>query len=161
MRPLYFFFVFKNICFRRSLFGGFGYLFFIQSLRAFRQAVLFWLFAWWVVGLLSLGLSVCSFDRGGFLRTFWEPVLGHLGLHFESSGGRLGAILGSLGRSWDPSWGSGGSVGVHFWGSGDPLAPLGLLGGPLGRPRCPKPNFPTFFPPILGSFWLHFGGKNQ
>ena len=132
-----------------------------QLLRAFRWAVLFSLFAWRLVGLLSLRLFVCWFDREGFLRTFRELVLGPLGLHFGSSEGPLGTILGSLGTSWDQFWGSGGSLGLHFWGSGAPLAPLGLFGGPLGRPRCPKPNFPTFFPPILGSFWLHFRSKNR
>ena len=102
--------------------------------------------------MLSLRLFVCWFDREGFLRTFRELVLGPLGLHFGSSEGRLGTILGSLGTSWDPFRGSGGSLGLHFWGSGVPLAPLGLFGGPLGRPRCPKPNFLTFSPLILGSF---------
>ena len=134
---------------------------FIQSLRAFRRAVLFRLFAWWLVGLLSLRLSVCAFDRGIFLRTVRELVLGASWASFWELGGRLGTILGSLGTTWDPFWGSGGSLGLHFWGSGAPLAPLGLFGGLLGRLRCPKPNFPTFFPPILGAFWLHFGGKNR
>ena len=121
----------------------------IQSLRAFRRAVLFWLFAWWVVGLLSLRLSVCSFDRGGFLRTFWEPVLGHLGLH----GGRLGAILGSLGRSWDPSWGSGGSVGVNFGALGVLWRLWGSLGAPLAAQGAQSQIFQLFSLP----FWAHFG----
>ena len=76
--------------------------FIIQSLRAFRRAVLFSLFAWRLVGLLSLRLFVCWFDREGFLRTFRELVLGPLGLHFGRSEGPLGTILGSLGTSWDP-----------------------------------------------------------
>ena len=113
---------------------------FIQSLRAFRRAALFSLFAWRLVGLLSLRLFVCWFDREGFLRTFWELLLGPLGLHFGSSEGCLSTILGSLGTSWAQFWGSGSSLGLHFWGSGAPVAALGLFGGPLGHPRCTCQN---------------------
>ena len=126
---------------------------FIQSLRAF-WAVLFSLFAWRLVGLLSLRLFVCWFDREGFLRTFRELVLGPLGLHFGSSEGRLGTILGSLGTSWDPFWGSGGSLGLHFWGLRLLWRLLGLFGPPLGRSRCPKPNVPNSPSP---PFWGHVG----
>ena len=119
------------------------------------------MFAWRLIELLSLRLYVCWFDREGFLRTSRELVLGPLGLHFGSSEAPFGTILGSLGTSWDPFWGSGGSLGFHFWGSGAPLVTLGLLGEPLGRPRDPKPNFLTFFRPIFGSFWLHFGSKSR
>ena len=34
------------------------------------STIIFGLLAWKVIGLLSLHLSVCSFVRGGFLRTF-------------------------------------------------------------------------------------------
>ena len=126
----------------------------IQSLRAFRRAVLFSLFAWRLVGLLSLRLFVCWFDREGFLRTFRELVLGPLGFHFGSSEGPLDTILGSLGTSWDPFLGSGGSLGLHFWGSGAPLAPLGLLGGSLGVPKAKFSHFfPSHFGLIMAPFW--------
>ena len=44
----------------------------------------------------------------GSLGLSWIP----LGLHFRSSGGRLGTMLGSLGHSWD-QFGSGGTQPVH------------------------------------------------
>ena len=122
----------------------------IPSLRAFRRAVLFSLFAWRLVGLLSLRLFVCWFDREGFLRTFRELVLGPLGLHFGSSVGRLGTILGSLGTSWDQFWGSGGSL----WGSS---GAFGALWGPPWPPMVPKAKFSHFFPShfglMLGPCW--------
>ena len=84
----------------------------IQSLRAFRRAVLFGLIACWVVGLLSLRLSVCAFDRGCVLRTFKELVLA-----------ASWAILGALWVAWALFWDLWASHGVHVWGSG---ASLGL-----------------------------------
>ena len=54
--------------------------------------------------LLSLRLSVCSFDRGASCAHFGKLSRGTLGLHFATSGGRLGAILGE----------SGGSLGLYF-----------------------------------------------
>ena len=77
----------------------------IQSLRAFRRAVLFSFFAWRLVGLLSLRLFVFWFDREGFVRTFRELVLGSLGFHFGSSGG-----------SWAPFSGLWAPLGIHFGG---------------------------------------------
>ena len=59
----------------------------IQTLRAFRRAASFGLFAWRVVGLLTLHVSVCSFVRGGALRTFFG-----LGASFGESWGRFGVI---------------------------------------------------------------------
>ena len=123
----------------------------IQSLRAFRRAVSFGLLAWWVVGLLFLRLSVCSFDRGGFLCTcrelalgaswapFWE-LWGSLGHHFGVSGpihfGGLGAplgfIFGALGLLW------------RLWGS---------LGAPLAAQGAQSQIFPLFSLPC----WAHFG----
>ena len=114
-----------------------------------------------------VGLSVsrfCCFADGSVhfweLRSlsssFWE-LWESLGLHFGSSGGRLGTILGSVGSSWGRFWGSGAALGSFFGVLGLLWCLWGSLGATLGRPRCPKPNFPTFFPPILGSFWLQFG----
>ena len=110
---------------------------------------------------------VHSFVRGGYFCTVWELgasfwVTGrHLRLHFGCSGSRLGTFLGALGVVWAPFWGLWGPLGSILEALGDPWLPLGVLGGALGRPRGPKSNFPNFFPPILGSFWLHFGGKNR
>ena len=126
---------------------------FIQSLRAFRQAVSFSLFAWRLVGLLSLRLFVCWFDREGFLRTFRELVLGPLGLHFGSSEGRLDTILGCLGTSWDPFWVSGGFLGLHFWG----LWPLWRLLGLFGSPLAAQGAQSQIFPLVSLPFWAHFG----
>ena len=130
-------------------------LFFIQSLRAFRRAVLFSLFAWRLVGLLSLRLFVCWFDRERFLRTFRELVLGPLGLHFGSSEGRLGIILGCLGTSWDPFWRSGGSLalGSIFEALGLLWRLWGTLEAPLAAQGAQSQIFPLFSLP----FWAHFG----
>ena len=68
------------------------------SLRAFRRAVLFALFAWWLVGLLSLRLSVCAFDRGCVLRTFQELVLAASWAPFL----RLWDSSGAFGAPWGP-----------------------------------------------------------
>ena len=76
---------------------------------------------------------------GSLGHLFWE-LWGSLGLHFGGSGGALGSILGVLGVQW---------------------VALGVLGAPLGRPRRPKLNFPNFFPPIWGSFLVHFGGEKR
>ena len=129
----------------------------IQSLRAFRRAVLFGLFAWWVVGLLSLRLAVCSFDRGGFLRTSRKLVLGasrapfwvlggSLGNHFGVSGPLLGSILGVWGLPWASFLGLWGSSGAS-----------GALWGPPWPPKVPKAKFSHFFPShfglMLAPFW--------
>ena len=132
----------------------------IQSLRAVRRAVLFGLFAWWVVGLLSLGLSVCSFERGASCAHFGSLSWGPLGFHFGSSGACLVTILRSLGAL--------GSI-LGFWGAplGSIFGALGLLwclwgslGAPWGLPwppKVPKANFSHFFPFqfefILAPFW--------
>ena len=115
-------------------------------------------------GLLVCCLCVCLYvlsivesSCAQFGSLSWGPS----GLHFGSSGGRLGTILGSVGSSWGRFGGSGAALGSIFGALGLLWCLWGSLGAPLGRPRCPKPNFPTFFPPILGSFWLLFGGKNR
>ena len=129
----------------------------IQSLRAFRRAVLFRLFAWWLVGLSSLRLSVCSFDRGIFLRTVRELVLGASWASFWELGGSPGHHFGVCGLLLGSILGVWGCLGLHFWGSGTPLVPLGLLGGPPWPPKVPKAKFSHFFPShfglILAPFW--------
>ena len=134
---------------RRPRWGG-------GSLRAFRRAVLFGLVAWWLVGLLSLRLSVCSFDHGGFLRTFWELAWGLLGSFWELGGslghhfGVSGLLVGSILGVWGP-------LGLHFWRSGASLAPLAPPGWPHWPPKAPKVKFSHFFPlhfrVIFGTFW--------
>ena len=133
-----------------------GILAFIQSLRAFRRAVLFGLVAWWVVGLLSLRLSVCSFDHGGFLRTFWELAWG-----------LLGSILGAWGVAWAPFWGLWAPLGLHFGGLGPPWASFlglwgfsGAFGAPWVAPLAAQGAqseiflfFPFHFGVIFGTFW--------
>ena len=142
---------------------------FVQSLRAFRRAVLFGLFAWWPVELLSLRLSVCSFDHGGFLRTFrglvlcasWAPfweLEGSLEHHFEvsgllcgwlqfgSAGGRLGTIFRSLGAIlgiWGLPWASF----LGLWGCS---GAFGALWGLPWPPKVPKAKFFHFFPSHFG-----------
>ena len=129
----------------------------IQSLRAFRRAVLFRLFAWWLVGLSSLRLSVCSFDRGIFLRSVRELVLGASWASFWELGGSPGHHFGFWGLLLGSILGVWGCLGLHFWSSGTPLVPLGLLGGPPWPPKVPKAKFSHFFPShfglILASFW--------
>ena len=132
----------------------------IQSLRAFRRAVLFGLFAWWVVGLLSLGLSVCSFERGASCAHFGSLSWGPLGFHFGSSGDCLVTILRSLGALGIHFRVLGSSLRLHFWGSVAPLVPLGFLGGSLGAPLAAQGAqseiillFSFYFGVILDSFW--------
>ena len=137
--------------------GGGRPPFFIQSLRAFRRAVLFRLFAWWLVGLSSLRLSVCSFDRGIFLRSVRELVLGASWASFWELGGSPGHHFGVCGLLLGSILGVWGCLGLHFWGSGTPLVPLGLLGGPPWPPKVPKAKFSDFFPShfglMLAPFW--------
>ena len=97
------------------------------------------------------------------MRTFRALVLGPLGLHFGGSEGRFGTILGSLGTSWDPFRGSGGSLGLHFWDSGVPLARLGLwdssgaFGAPWGPPLAAQGAQSQIIPLFSLPFWAHFG----
>ena len=105
---------------------------------------------------MSLRLSVCSFDHGGFLRTFWELAWG-----------LLGSILGAWGVAWAPFWGLWAPLGLHFGGLGPPWASfLGLWGfsgafgapwvAPLAAQGAQSEIFPVFslhFGVIFGTFW--------
>ena len=102
--------------------------------------------------MLSLRLSVCSFDHGGFLRTFWELAWG-----------LLGSILGAWGVAWAPFWGLWAPLGLHFGGLGPPWASfLGLWGfsgafgapwvAPLAAQGAQSEIFPLFSPPFLAHF---------
>ena len=106
----------------------------------------------WVVVFASVRMFVRSW---GLLAPVWELVLawdpfwelgGSLGHHFGLSGPLLGCIL----KVW-------GFLGLHFWGSGAPLASLALPGGPHWPPKAPKVKFSHFFPlhfgAILGTCW--------
>ena len=73
-----------------------------------------------------------------------------MGSIVAARGGRLDIILESLGSSWQPFWRSGGSPGLHFWGSG---ASLGSWGPPLAAQGGQSQIFPLFWTP----FWGHFG----
>ena len=105
---------------------------------------------------MATGLK--GFATGGFLRK------GPPGLHFESSGGRLGTILVSLGVAWAPFWRFWAPPGIHFGGPGGPLGfilgALGLLGrlwGSLGAPLAAEEAQSQIFPLFSLPFWGHFG----
>ena len=100
---------------------------------------------------MSLRLSVCSFDHGGFLRTSWELAWG-----------LLGSILGAWGVAWAPFWGLWAPLGLHFGGLGPPWASFLALWGfsgafgapwvaPLAAQGAQSEIFPLFSPP----FWAH------
>ena len=104
-----------------------------------------------VVDLLGLclcaGLWVCVFLFFSFVvRLVW---------------GCLCTFWRVLGLFWGPFLGFGGALGFVLRALGVPWVALGVLGGRFGRPGGPKSNFLTFFPPILRSFWLHFGAQNR
>ena len=61
-------------------------------------------------GLLVCRLCVCLYVLSiveSSCAQFGSLSWGPLGLHFGSSGGRLGTILGFVGSSWGRFWGSG------------------------------------------------------
>ena len=87
------------------------------------------------------------------MRTFWEPVLGHLGLHFESSG-----------VAWAPFWGLWAALGIHLGGLGSPLGfifgALGILWrlwGSLRAPLAAQGAQSQIFQLVSLPFWGHVG----
>ena len=87
---------------------------------------------------------------GASWAAFWV-LWGSLGYVFGGFGCRLGSMLEALGDPWAPFW--------RLWGSRGCL--WGSLGAPLVAQGAQSQIFPIFVPPIWGSFWLHFGGKNR
>ena len=101
--------------------------------------------------------SVCMFVRSwGLLAHIWL-VLGASWAPFCEFGRSLGHLFGLTGPLLGCILGVSGSLGLHFWGCGGPLAPLAPLGEAHWPPKVPKVKFSHFFPLhfgiILGTFW--------
>ena len=107
-------------------------------------------------GLLVCCLCVCLYVLSiveSSCAQFGSLSWGPFGLHFGSSGGRLGTILGSVGSSW-----------VDFGELGLPWAPFlglwdssGAFGAPWGPPLAAQGAQSQIVLLFSLPFWAHFG----